>query len=68
MIKQYDVKVYRPDGREGPTVRGLMYAQHHALIDALNLYNIKHSVKECSVLWGFPIGDSKEEKDVEKTL
>jgi len=68
MIKQYDIKVYRPDGREGPTVRELTYAQQHALTDALNLYNIKHSVKECSVLWGFPIGDSKEEDSGKKTL
>lgn len=43
---KYDIKIYKKDGREGPTVRGLTYGQAHALIVALNEYKIKHLVKE----------------------
>jgi len=41
----YDVTVPRPDGRQGPTIRGLTYAQKYALMNALKHYNIKPLVK-----------------------
>jgi len=38
----YDVKIYNIDGREGPTVRGLTFAQMLALTEGLNNYNVQH--------------------------
>lgn len=32
----YDVKIYKPDGRETSTVRGLTYSQAYALVTGLN--------------------------------
>ena len=40
----YDIKMYNKDGREGPTVRGVTFAQMLALTQTLKHYNIKHSV------------------------
>jgi hypothetical protein len=45
-IHRYDVKIYRPDGREGPTVRGLTRGQAHVLVEGLNLWTIKSLTKE----------------------
>ena len=45
MPDKYDVKIYKKDGQEGPTVRGLTYGQQYALLIALDEYNIKHAVK-----------------------
>ena len=46
MVKKYDIKLYKKDGREGSTVRGLTFGQAHTLIVTLNEYKIKHIVKE----------------------
>ena len=45
MDSRYDIKIYKPDGREGPTIRGLTYTQQWALGGALTLYNIQYSIK-----------------------
>lgn len=40
----YDVKIYKPDGREGPTVRGLTYGQAYALVTGLKNCFVKSKV------------------------
>ena len=49
MVKKYDVKIYKKDGREGPTVRGLTYCQRFTLEIALEEHDIKHTVKDFCV-------------------
>lgn len=44
-LRLHDVKIYKPDGREGPTVRRLTPGQTHALVEGLNLWAIKSVVK-----------------------
>jgi len=39
----YDVKIYKKDGREGPTVRGLTFAQMMALTQGLNEHLVPHT-------------------------
>jgi len=41
----YDIIIYKSDGRQGPTIRGLSYTQMHALVSGLGHYNIKPLVK-----------------------
>ncbi len=53
MVK-YDIKIYRKNGREGRTVRGLTYAQKTALVGSLNEYGVNHIVK--------PVKEVKNEK------
>lgn len=42
----YDIKIYRySTGHEGPTVRGLTYAQKEALVNGLNQWFVNYTVK-----------------------
>ena len=40
----YNVRIYNVDGREGPTVRGLTFAQMLALTEGLDNHNVQHLI------------------------
>lgn len=45
VLVKYDIKIYKKDGPEGSTARGLTYAQMTALVDGLNEYDVNYVVK-----------------------